>query len=201
VDLASTSVVRLNFETRIHHDAADLFLRSLLVPKVTCTEYIDRLATAYGFMAPFEAACAYTRGLRDLLDLRARSRAGALAEDLLELGLTPSELSAVPHCFPLAPFASCIEALGWVYVVERETLIHETVRRHVVAELPEVRGATAYLTSYRDVAGARWHELGRVLDATVGNDQREELVAAAHAGFRCLLDWYSQPRYELARGA
>jgi len=201
VDLASTSLVRLNFETRVHHDAADMFWRSLLVPKVTRAEYMDRLATAYGFTAPFEAACAYTPGLRDTLDLRARSRAGRLAQDLLELGLTPSELSAVPSCFPIAPFASRIEALGWLYVIERDTILHENVRRHLVAELPEVRGATAYLSSYRDVTGARWQELGRVLDRLVPHDQRDELLAAAHAGFRCLLEWHAGPRYELARGA
>jgi len=77
--------VRLNFETRVYHDAADMFLRSLCVPRVTRDEYIDRLATAYGFAAPFEAACAYTPGLRDMVDLRARSRAGRIAQDLLEL--------------------------------------------------------------------------------------------------------------------
>ena len=201
MELASSALVRLNFETRVHHDAADMFWRSLCVPRVTHDEYIDRLATAYGFAAPFEAACAYTPGLRETLDLRARSRAGWLAQDLLELGLTPAQLSAVPSCFPIAPFASRVEALGWLYVVERETLLHETVRRHVVAELPEVRTAVAYLGSYRDMVSARWQELGRVLDRSVRDDQRDELLAAAHAGFRCLLDWHSGPRYELARGA
>jgi len=193
VDLASTALVRLNFETRAHHAGADRFWKTLCVPGVTQHDYQERLAAVYGFAAPFEAACAYTPGLRDTLDLRARFRAGLVAQDLLSLGLTPSQVSAVPHCFPLAPFSTTVEALGWMYVVERETLLHDSVRRFLAVELPDARGALSYLSAYRDHAGARWQELGRILDRAAPDDRaREELVIAAHTGFRCLIDWRLQ---------
>lgn len=199
MDLASAALVRLDLETRVYHDAADSFWR---LDGSGLLAYKCRLETTYGFEAPFEAACAYTPGLRDVIDLRQRSRAGLIAQDLLALGITPGELSAMPHCFPIAPFSHRVEALGWLYVVERATLFHDEARQHVVARIPAATSATAYLGAYRNVVGARWHELGRVLDRVPRTDRdRVALVAAAHAGFRCLLDWYRGQRVEIARGA
>jgi heme oxygenase len=202
LDLASTALVRLNLETRGLREAADSFWRSLCRPDVDELEYKRRLEATYGFEAPFEAVCAYTPGLRDVIDLRSRSRAGLIAQDLLALGLLPSELSAMPHCFPIAPFSDRLEALGWLYVVERATLMHDEVRRHLLAHLPRIERATAYLGAYHNVAGARWQELGHALDAAAHTDDaRADLVIGAHTAFRRLLDWYSSQRFVLARGA
>ena len=202
MDPASPALVRLNLETGAYHAAADATWRSLLDGEPTRTEYGRRLVATYGFEGPLEAALAYTPGLRSLIDVRARFRAGLIAMDLLVLGFTPSEVARLPECFPMAPFSSPIEALGWMYVVERSTLLHAEVRQHLVSCLPDVARATSYLDAYRDVVGARWHELGHVLDNVARtNRDRDALVAAAHAGFRCVLAWHREEREVHARGA
>lgn len=202
MDLASTVLARLSLETRVHHDAADALWRSLSTGTPTRQDYVRALVATYGFEAPLEAALAYTPGLRDAIDVRARCRAGLLAQDLLVLELTPSAVARLPHCFPIAPFSAPIEALGWMYVAERATLLYPAVRRHLAAHVSDVAHALSYLDAYRDVVGARWQELGHALDRVATTDsQRDALVAAAHAGFRCLLEWRSGHRDVFARGA
>ena len=198
----SSALARLNLETRAHHAPADAPWRALCQGGTTVEDYIAQLISTYGFEASIEAALAYTPGLRERIDLRARARAGLLARDLLTLGLTPHAVARLPQCFPLALFASPIEALGWLYVLERATLIHAGVRRHLATYMPQVRHALDYLDAYRGIVGARWGDFGLALDRNVRSDRdRDTLVAAAHDAFRCLLDWQQGHRAELAQGA
>ena len=193
---------RLNLETRAHHSAADAGWVRLLAPDVTCQQYVAQLVTTYGFQAPLEAALAYTPNLKLLVDLRQRSRAGLLAQDLLELGVKAAGLANLPQCLPIAPFTAPIEALGWLYVVERGALVHEPVAHHLRSRLPEVKDACAYLTAYEGVAQARWVELAEILDRTARSERLlDDMIAAAHAAFRCLAAWSSDQRLAIARGA
>src|SRR5439155_7282571 len=82
MDAAATTLLRLNLETQSHHPAADRLWAPLLVPNVTKWQYVAGLAHVYGFDAPLEAALAYTPDLRLAIDLRARIRAGLVAQDL-----------------------------------------------------------------------------------------------------------------------
>ncbi|HEY5957350.1 MAG TPA: biliverdin-producing heme oxygenase [Polyangiaceae bacterium] len=190
MDAAATTLLRLNLETQSHHEAADKLWAPLLVPNVTKWQYIAGLALVYGFEAPLEAALAYTPNLRLAIDLRARIRAGLVAQDLIVLGLSPSEVADLPQCVPMAPFGSPLEALGWLYVSERTTLHHEAVRRNVVGRLPDVARATAYLSVYDGIVGLRWQELGSAFDRFVRTDRAyEEVIAGARAAFRCLEQW------------
>lgn len=201
MNVASTALVRLNLETRVHHPDADAGWRSLVVAP-SKHAYIRQLVSTYGFEAPLEAALAYTPGLRDVVDLRARSRAGLIAQDLMTLGLTPAEVARLPYCFPIAPFSTAVEALGWMYVAERATLVHTEVRVHLGSRVPEVTGALSYVDAYRDGVGERWNEFGRVLDRVAPADRdHHRLVAATHCGFRCLLDWQRTEYDFVALGA
>ncbi len=190
MEQASHTLLRLNLETRGFHALADEGWLALLREDVTRLHYTRWLATVYGFEAPLEAALAYTPNLRLVIDLRRRSRTGMVVQDLLSLGLRAGEITELPQCMPMAPFRSPIEALGWFYVVERSTLLHDAVRRHITSRLPEIGIATAYLTAYAGTAGARWTDLGHVLDrAAPTDDMIHDLVAAAHAGFRAFIAW------------
>lgn len=191
---------RLNLETRAFHDAADEGWLRLLTSNVTRSDYLQRLVTTYGFEAPLEAAFAYTPNLRLFVDLRQRSRAGLLAQDLLALGMRAHELASLPQCL-IAPFSGPIEALGWLYVSERATLLHERVRRHLVTRLPDAHDACAYLRAYDGVANARWNELGHALDHAVRTEAHTSvLIAAATTAFRLMADW-SNRAGAFARGA
>lgn len=192
VDQASRPLLELNLETRSHHAEADAPWLDLLRPGTTVADYRRRLVKAYGFAAPLEAAFAYTPNLRLVIDLRERSRAGLIAQDLIRLGMSPGEVANLPQTFPLAPFGAPIEALGWMYVDERSTLLHETIRRQLVERIPAIAEASTYLAAYAGHASARWQQFGHVLERVARTRAMvDELLAGAHAGFRTLIEWNS----------
>jgi len=200
VNQASTALVRLNLETRSFHAPADEGWLALLSPQVTRSDYLRQLVTVYGFEGPLEAAFAYTPSLRLFVDLRQRSRAGLIAKDLLALGLRAHAISTAPQCL-LAPFSGPVEALGWMYVAERATLLHERVRRHLLSMLPNGPDICAYISAYEGVTGARWNELGHALDQAVRSETRmDDVIAAARSAFRTYLEW-SRSASSFARGA
>jgi heme oxygenase len=191
MESAATTLLRLNLETQSHHAAADRLWSPLLAPTITKWQYVAQLALVYGFEAPLEAALAYTPNLRLAIDLRSRIRAGLVAQDLITLGVSAGEVADLPQCYPMAPFGSPLEALGWLYVSERSTLKHEAVLKNVVARLPETAKATAYLSVYDGIAGLRWQQLGSAFDHFVRTERAmDEVIAGAHAGFRALTTWY-----------
>jgi heme oxygenase (biliverdin-IX-beta and delta-forming) len=190
MESVASTLLRLNLETQSHHAAADQMWAPLLAPNVTKWQYVARLALVYGFEAPLEAALAYTPNLHLAIDIRARIRAGLVAQDLIVLGLSASEVAALPQCFPMAPFGSPLEALGWLYVSERTTLQHDAVRRNLVGKMPEIRNATEYLSVYDGIVGLRWQELGTAFDRFIRSERAlDEVIAGAHAGFRTLATW------------
>jgi heme oxygenase len=200
VDQASTGLLRLNLETRAHHSAADESWLGLLHPSVTRSDYMRRLVTTYGFEGPLEAALAYTPNLKLFVDLRQRSRAGLIAKDLLALGVRAAEISTLPQCL-IAPFAGPIEALGWLYVAERVTLLHDRVRRHLLTRIPDVQDMCAYLSAYDGVVNARWNELGHAIDRAIRTEQHtDDLISAAKCAFRRMSEW-SDHASAIARGA
>jgi heme oxygenase len=189
VDELSAVIVRLNLETRAFHEAADAGWRALLTAHVTRPQYVAQLVRVSGFEGPLEAALAYTKHLELALDVHERFRAGFIAQDLLALGFRPSEIARLPQCV-IAPFASPLEALGWVYVSERATLLHDEVRRHLSVHLPEAKDAFAYLGATERHVGARWQDLGRRLEHAVHSPRMfDEMLSGAHAAFRAWAGW------------
>jgi heme oxygenase len=188
------TLVRLELETAAYHREADDAWLQLLTPFLTHAQYGAQLARAYAFEAPVEAALAYTPHVTSLVGLRARSR--RLAHDLFALDHPIGRLT--PKL--IAPFPSVCEALGWLYVVERTARLHAMVLRNVCTRLP---GApTEYLCD--DDATSRWDELGQVLDRIARTPRvTDQVIHAAHDGFRCLLDWYvaTEDSIPLRRGA
>jgi heme oxygenase len=192
--LLSQMLTRLQLETRTLHPEADAPWVELMSlgsqpSDVTREQYIATLILTYGFEGPIEAAVALTPGMNTVLPLRQRSRTGFIVQDLLVLGLTPSRIARLPQCCHVVPFRDVSEALGWMYVVERATLLHDTVRRQLEAKLPGL-AAFSYLSAYEGVTGQRWQELGHVLDlVALTNDSGAQIVAGAKAAFATLHEW------------
>jgi len=160
-----------------------------MVPGVTPHRYLKHLVKIYGFEAPLEAAFRYTPGFSGLIDLRARNRSGLLVQDLLRLGMSASRLADLPQRF--TTFASAADALGWMYVIERATLLHGGVRRYLLQRLPELATATSYLAAYDGEAGLRWNELGNALDAVAQSPTvTHQIMRAANQALRALGDWF-----------
>ncbi|HEX3762633.1 MAG TPA: biliverdin-producing heme oxygenase [Kofleriaceae bacterium] len=183
------TLIQLNLATREHHVAADEPWLELLVPTVSRRQYIEQLVKVYGFEAPLEAALRYTPGLSALVDLRPRVRTGLIVQDLMRLGLGPGRIAALGQRF--MTFSSTVEALGWMYVAERATLLHGAVRRYLSLRIPDLGGATNYLAAYDGVAGDRWGDLGTALDTVAHTPAaKHQLMRAANQGFLAFCEWF-----------
>lgn len=187
----SRTLLQLNIATRAHHVDADTPWLDLMVPRIGTEQYVSYLIKVYGFEAPIEAAFRYTPGLALRIDLRARTRAGLLAHDLMRMGTSASQLAQLPQRF--TTFSSVIEALGWMYVVERSTLLHAGVHRYLVDRIPEVSQASSYLSAYGGVANLRWSELGIALDTEASSAVvTRQLVLAASQAFCAHRAWFQE---------
>jgi heme oxygenase len=185
----SRTLIQLNLATREHHLAADAPWLELLVPTFTRRQYIEQLIKVYGFEAPLEAALRYTPGLSALVDLRPRLRSGLIVQDLMRLGLGAGRIAALGQRF--VTFSSAIEALGWMYVAERATLLHGAIRRYLTLRVPDLGHATSYLSAYDGVAGERWSDLGNALQTVArAPPAQHQLVRAAHQGFLAFCEWF-----------
>lgn len=186
-------LVRLNLSTRAYHAGADGHWLELVTNRPTRRGYMQCLVRAYGFDSPLEAALRYTRGFDQLVDMTGRYRSGLIAQDLLHLGLGPSQVASIPQQM-IAPFSHVAEALGWLYVHERSTLIYETVRSELLRQLPDVEYATTYLSAYEGVVGSRFDELGQLLDRLASAPAiAERVVVAAQDAFQHALSWGHVP--------
>ncbi len=192
----SWMIDRLNAQTRVHHADADADLDALFQSDVTATSYLVFLMRTYGFEAPLESGVALTPRLEQVVDPRPRARAGFLARDMMALSLRPAEVTDLPLCLTIPQFRSVAEALGWMYVVERMTLAHNVIRRHLMTRLPiEMEIASTYLSAYDGVAGKRWQELGVALDEVASHPAiADRIVAAAGDAFRNRRLWASNER-------
>lgn len=189
VQVLSRALVHLNLETRAHHAGADEAWLLLTREEATKIEYAHQLVSVYGFEAPLEAALTYTPNLRPIVDLRARSRAGLAAQDLLALGMTAIELAKLRQC-RIEPFKTPLEALGWMYVNERATLHFEAVRTNLAHRFDDIGHAVAYLTAYRGNVNLHWNELGEIIDRIARTPHMMvRVVAAAHEAFECSCEW------------
>ena len=153
----------------------------------TVERYRRYLTQIYCFEAPVEAACAATEQLdRELV--RTHLKTHYLAADLEALGLAARSVAAIPQM----SFDGPEEALGWLWVVHRNTLVHGLVRRHLETLLPDtMRDAGAYLAAVEGRAGALMGQLGRLLDAAANRIVScERIVAAAKHAFRLQHQWY-----------
>lgn len=202
VEQPSKALLRLNLDTRALHRDSDEPWLSLLRPQATRADYVQLLLDTYGFEAPLEAAFAYTPSLKLAIDLRQRSRAGLLAKDLLTLGIPPVEVANIGQYFEVTPFSSAAEALGWMYVTERLTLVHDSIRRQLTSRIADIADASSYISAYAGVASGRWISFGHALDRVARTDAAiDEIVAASRSAFRALSEWTQADRTRYARGA
>lgn len=191
---SSWMVERLNAETRAFHADIEADLDLLFQAETTATQYLVYLMRAYGFEAPLESTLAMTPNLELMIDLKGRTKAGFIAQDLLALGLRPSQIADMPQCLTIPHFRGAAEALGWMFVVERSTLSHSVLRRHLLTRLPrEMKVASAYLQSYSGTVGVRWRQFGATLDLVARHPAvADRIVASALDAFRCQRRWVQQ---------
>jgi heme oxygenase len=174
-------------ETQDRHAAADGD-RLAIMERPTIERYRAYLGQIYCFEAPIEAALLATDGA-DRRILRTHLKSHRLLADLDALGFPTREARPVE----VTPFETPVDALAWLWVLHRNTLLHGLIHRYVAGKLPEtVTVAGAYLSSFEGQAGALMRELGDTLDHAIRRASlAERVVRAAKDAFRMQRQWYS----------
>jgi heme oxygenase len=182
-------LVRVALETTIHHAAADED-RLTALDIETVDDYLAVLTRIYGFETEVEAALDKVTDL-DAAFVRDRAKAARLHQDLTVLGMTPDDIVPLPKISTIS-IRSAAQALGWMFVLERHTLLAGLIRRHVVRALgEEILPATSYLAAYGDTPGARFRAFGAALCAYAHTFPPAAIVLAANEAFRAQRQWYA----------
>ncbi len=189
-----TALAKLDEATRRWHLGIAASWRGLLeVP--TRANYLGSLVRTYGFVAPLEGACRYTPGLERLLDTRALTRAGLLAQDLLMLGLMPADVTQLPQCHRITTFKDIPEALGWLYVLYRAALATRTLREQIVLADPRLEEACAYIAAVGEHGGDHWLAFERTVEV-IGESRQDDIIAAATSALAALERWNENTDFE-----
>jgi heme oxygenase len=154
--------------------------------------YRDFLVRSFGFEAPLESACVLTPGLASHA-ATSRPRSRYIAQDLLDLGVPPEKLLELEAC-RLSPFRDLSQALGWVYVAERNVVTNSLCHRQLAKLVPELAAHASYLNCYGAATEARWHRFGLALDRTAEQADPERITVAAVETFELLLRWFEPVR-------
>lgn len=177
-------------ETRSHHATADSD-RLALMDVASVGEYHAFLARIYGFEAAVENAVSALSDL-DLIRANTRSRLECLRADLVALGVHDVEsVSTYRGIF----IRTAAEAAGWLFVLERQTLLAGLIRRYLANRIPDVISAAArYLDDASRNAGVRFRRFGDALGklAQDGTAPAESVAVAAVCGFQHQHVWYAR---------
>jgi heme oxygenase len=182
-------LVRLALETANHQQHADEErLAALEIAGVA--DYRAFLVRVFGFEASVEDALARVTDIEPSF-VRDRAKTARLQQDLRALGMSPEDIATLPRAATLT-IRSAAQALGWLFVIERHTLLHGLLRRHVERTLGDAaHNATTYFQAYGGTPGARFRELGTALCAYAHTYPPATIVAAATEAFRSQRHWYA----------
>jgi heme oxygenase len=183
---ASLMLTRLADETHPYHAAADGD-RLMLMERSSARMYRSCLRRIYCFEQPVEAALARTPGFEPSL-LHTHLKTTRLANDLRGLGVAIDNIAQ-----PATAFDDVAQALGWLYVIHRNTLYHGLLLRQLKILIPkEIQIAGSYLAAFEGLAGARMREIGVVIDrAARRGNVAGRVVAGANEALRRQRQWYS----------
>jgi heme oxygenase len=181
-------VGHLHTATAVFHAVADA---DLIQACRSITGYRDYLERCYGFEAGVERALAATPGLGAVIDLDVRSRVPALIGDLEILGLEAGAVAALPTWSDRQWFDEVVEALGWVFVLDRRTVAPGIAARELARDRPMMTKAMTYFG--RIVSRPTWAQLVAALEK-VEEDPRASirLLDAASDGFRARRAWFHE---------
>ncbi|MBA3394346.1 MAG: biliverdin-producing heme oxygenase [Deltaproteobacteria bacterium] len=184
-------LVRIALETRHHHTQADED-RLTLMDACSPAEYRAFLARTYGFESVVEAAMVGIPGPVGAL-VASRAKTALLRQDLEALGVKPAELDQLPRCTTVKVIATPSQALGYLFVLERHTLLAGLIRRQLARRLPaEIKAASRYLAAYGGSPGLHLRQLGDALgaQARIAANAPSRIVTAANEVFRSQRQWY-----------
>ncbi len=191
----SDRLIRLRAATRPLHDRIEAAMG--LPAPMQRQHYLRFLTTWWGFLVPLEAKLAelHQTSLDPSFDWAPRLKTAWLEQDLKALGLTPSQVDALPLC-PEVPQlqGDWGRAMGCQYVLEGASLGGQLLSRMVREALPEAQAACRFIASYGSDVGAMWRAFLPVLERALAATEAS-VTAAACETFTTLERWaHAQPR-------
>jgi heme oxygenase (biliverdin-IX-beta and delta-forming) len=153
--------------------------------------YRHLLERFFGFHAAMEDREQSLSGWeRTGYDPTRRLKSPWLAEDLHSIGLSATEIAALPRCTDLPPMPSIAAGLGCAYVLEGSTLGGRHISRFF-AEGPAAHLPRRFFAGYGEETGARWREFIQVLEdyAATHSAAHDEIVTAARETFAAFERW------------
>lgn len=152
--------------------------------------YAQLIEKFFGFYEPLEPRLEALAGWQGI-DPAERRKTSWLRRDLIALGSSANDVSALPRCAALPRVDSLARGFGCAYVLEGATL----GGRHISGLLqnsPVPTEARNFFASYGPAVGERWKEFIAALEAfaaTADDGERSEVVGAARETFRCMEAW------------
>lgn len=153
--------------------------------------YRRLLQAYYGFYQPLEAAL-YDSGLiPEGFDQALRVKTPTLLNDLHALGLSETDIHALPRCTRLPVLDSAAACLGTLYVIEGATLGGQVLRREMAQRLNlDAHNGAAFLDVYGAETGRRWKDFLDYLGApSLDTAATQHAVTAARSTFSCFEQW------------
>ena len=179
-------VGHLHTATSVFHAVADA---DLIQACRSIAGYRDSLVRCYGFELGVERALAATPGLEVAIDLELRSRVPALIADLEILGLDRAAIDFAPMWAGRPWFTEAVEALGWVFVLDRRTVAPGIAARELARDMPRLTKAMSYFA--RVVSRPTWAQLVTALERVEADPRASiRLLDAASDGFRARRAWF-----------
>ncbi|HEY5927638.1 MAG TPA: biliverdin-producing heme oxygenase [Kofleriaceae bacterium] len=177
---------KLKAETELQCDLAEAHALGF-VDNCSFERYREYLVRCYGFEAPFESACVMSPVLASHA-ATSRPRTRYIAQDLVDLGVPPERLLELPPC-PMQPFRCLDQALGWLYVAERNVVTNSLCHSHLAIHAPELAARASYLNCYGSATAARWRAFGITLERAAVDADPDRITAAAVESFDFLHRW------------
>ena len=189
-ETGGAALARLRGAMRPHHERIERVV-DLMQPGLTPSAYQRFLERSYGFINACERALDHDRAPAPL-QLRQRLKTPLLFADLQALGLTASQIAALPEPSELPPIASWPDALGYCYVLEGSTLGGQVLSRHLSSTLAVPSGALTFLRSYEREVGPMWKTMLAVLEAALAEERAEQpITESARSTFDLLARWHA----------
>jgi heme oxygenase len=111
---------------------------------------------------------------------------GVRSEDIERMAMAAVHIRTIP------------EAFGWLFVLERQSLLAGQLLRHLSRTLgTAIKNATTYLAACVDSPGARLRAFGEAAGKCAQSYPPRMIVAGASDAFRTQRQWYMYPHGEL----
>lgn len=178
---------QLGVATAQHHAATN---EPLLFGAPTRADYRHYLTRMYGFVLPVERAILASPGIERIVEPARFHKQELLRRDLTGLRLSAEQIGKLP--LAAVPALETPEAaLGWAHLIERSTLQHGDLYRHLARALPgDIAFSSNYLKCYVGMVGEMWRVFGLALEVFTPNlARRERLIEGANAAYLAFGEW------------